>query len=82
MKYASILFNGVEIEKNKEKAIELYERAANNGNVEAMIFCADLYYKNDEENNIIKQDMNKAMEYYKKAADNDDNDSILNLIIH
>lgn len=73
IKYASILFNGDDgIEKDTKKAIELYERAADNGNVKAMIFCAKFYNDNN--------DKLKAMEFYKKAADNDDNESLLELV--
>ncbi|KAK8876256.1 hypothetical protein M9Y10_006451 [Tritrichomonas musculus] len=73
MRYASILFKGEDgIEKDSKKAIELYERAADNGNVKAMVFCANLY----DDNN----DKLKAMEFYKRAADNDDEESLLNLV--
>ena len=53
-------------DKNFEKALELYKKAADFDNVDAMYKLADMYYYGES----VDKDLVKASEYYKKAADN------------
>ena len=48
--------------------MEYYEKAANNGNVNAMYSLAQMY----DYGVVVEKDIDKAVEFYEKAADNGD----------
>ena len=67
--------NGVGVERNYEKAIELYEKAIELGNSIAMNNLGNIY----KSGTLVKQDYEKAIELYEKAIELGDNDAIYNL---
>ena len=59
---------GIETEADIEKTIEYYEKATENGNVNAMYSLAQMY----DYGVVVEKDIDKAVEFYEKAADNGD----------
>jgi TPR repeat protein len=58
--------------KNYEEAINLYKKAANKGNVRAMVLIGNLYREGKE----IPQNYQEAMSWYKKAGNEGDSYSL------
>lgn len=56
------------VEKNPEKAIRLFQKAAENGVASAMYNLGLCYYNGDG----VEKDLAKAVEWYQKAAENGD----------
>src|SRR6266498_2609460 len=69
--------NGEGVEKNLEKAFEWYQKAADNGDIEAQFHLANSYYfgKGTEKN------LEKAFYWYQKAAENGDINAQINLAL-
>lgn len=65
-------WSGKGVDKDQQKAAELFVKAADNGNLEAMILTAWLYYKG----NTLPEDHELAFKYYRMAADNGDEKSL------
>ena len=66
---------GMHALRDPQKAILLYERAANLGYIKAIRKLSDVYYFGND----IPKDYHKAVEYSRKAADLGDTESILRL---
>src|SRR5436305_345030 len=71
--YVGICYYGVE--KDLKMAAKWYEKAANNGNIRAMINIGLLYLNGDG----VDKDHNKAFELFKQSAEGGDLDGIVNL---
>ena len=56
---------GIEVDPDQYKAFELYEKLADEGDLNAMVELADYY----EQGIWVKKDTEKAMQLLKKAAD-------------
>ncbi|GBC27568.1 kinase-like domain-containing protein [Rhizophagus irregularis DAOM 181602=DAOM 197198] len=69
--------NGEEKEKNLEKAFHWYQKAAENGNTDAMNNLAILY-KNGEGT---EKNLEKAFHWYQNAAENGKENAIFNLAV-
>lgn len=72
-----IYYYGKGVEKNYNKAIEIYEKAAENGSYDALKFLGDIYYYGQG----VDEDQSKASSYYQQAAlvkKQDKNDISLN----
>ncbi len=67
--------NGTVVEKNIEKAIELYIRASEKGCVGATKDLANLY----QHGGVVDCDGNEAVRWLKKAIDQGDNDSLITI---
>ncbi|MGM9869014.1 MAG: tetratricopeptide repeat protein [Sodaliphilus sp.] len=67
--------NGNGIEKNLEKAIEMFEKSANTGHVGAMMDLARIYRDGDE----VPQNGDLAIKWYKKAADANEESALFEL---
>ncbi|MCR5674979.1 MAG: tetratricopeptide repeat protein [Lachnospiraceae bacterium] len=65
-----------EVEKNNQKALNCYEKAADLGYVPAMARLGNMYYSGKD---IVYQNYDKAKAYYEIAADKNDPDSMNNL---
>ena len=63
------------VEKNCEKAFELFEFSAKDNNPIGMRFLADMYL----EGNSVNKNVEKAMEWYKKSADLNDSKSMYSI---
>lgn len=62
--------SGIGVEKNPVKAVELFEKAAAKGSVEAMTALGQMY--SVDHGIIFPHDYQKAVDWYKKAADKND----------
>lgn len=61
-----IYAEGYEVERNLEKAFNLFKKAADDGYISSQINIARMYYFGD----FVKKDLNKAYDWYKKALVN------------
>ena len=69
--------NGIRTNIDKQKAVELYQRSANLGNIVAQYNLA-IMYKNGEG---ITKDIDKAIYWYEKSAKQGDQDAQIRLEI-
>ena len=58
-------YNGQGVTQDYKKAFEFYQRAADNGDADAMFNVGNCYYFGRG----VTQDYNKAIEFYQRAAD-------------
>ncbi len=65
--------NGIDVEKNIDTAMELYEKSGSAGNGSAYDAIGKLYYFGKD----IEQDYSKALEYFLKGSDLKNTDAML-----
>lgn len=72
---ASMLFNGIGVDRDVETALELYKLGAEQGDVFAQTNLASYYYTGEQ----VPKDYAKAMYWYHKAADNNEPCALMRL---
>ena len=68
IKLAFMYLDGIGVEKDTKKALELFEKASSLGNTDAKNILAKLYYDGES----IEQDYRKAFEYWSSVDDDND----------
>ncbi|CAI3949222.1 unnamed protein product [Commensalibacter communis] len=72
-----VLIKGYGVNKSEEKAVKLYETAADKGNIESATYLSQLYFKGIDQ--IIPRDRNKFKQYYDQVCSEDQFDACLEL---
>jgi TPR repeat protein len=87
--HPNILFNlaieyelGGVVEKDINKALQLYEQAAKNGNIKAYYHAALILFRNEEVNGSQMEEMNKAHNYLLMAARQNYPEALYTLAYH
>ena len=69
--YADILFNGIKIRSDKKRAVDLYRKGAELGDVKCQLVYATLLINNNVENGVERNDYQAVM-YLRMAVENDE----------